>query len=246
MWERCLAFASILAVSSCVDGGATTTETTETTDTTTTDGTTASSGESTTETTGGCGELPLCDLCPGEMGALCGLPCPRGAGPCSNPIGDGMSCEAGQWTCIVHPPLGLECNEVCALADACSEAGCTSGLTLVLAAAGETLPVGTYALATDADGVEDECTFTLSDDPQECALPPCVTDTTCNAIYLLDVNPQRIELVFGIVATLAITVTRDAVEVAQDSFVPAYEALAPNGPGCEPVCAQATAMLPIP
>lgn len=244
MRRRCVAIAVVLAVSSCVDGGATTTE--STTDTTTTTTTTDGTSETTTETTDGCGELPLCDLCPDEMGALCGLPCPSGAAPCSNPIGDAMSCDAGAWTCVVHPPLGLGCNEVCAVADGCSEIGCTSGLMLSLEAAGAALPVGMYGLATEADGVEDTCTFTIADDPEQCALPPCVTDSSCNAIYLLEVSPQRIDLAFGIVASLAITVTRDAVEVAQDSFEPAYDAHAPNGPGCAPVCAQATAVLPIP
>ena len=237
MRTKCIAIA--VAMSSCGDVAATTTATTGTS---TTDG----GSETTAETTGGCAELPPCDLCPDEIGRLCGLPCPQDAGPCSNPIGDGMTCEAGLWTCVVHPPLGLECNEVCALTDGCSEIGCSSGFTLALAATVDALPVGTYALAIEADGDDDACSFTIADDPQQCAIPPCVTATTCNAIYLLQESPQRVDLAFGVVATLAITVTRDALEVAQGSYAPAYDVVAPNGAGCEPVCAQANAVLPIP
>lgn len=228
----------MLSTSGCgKDGPATTSETTTTESSTT---------ETATETTGGCPELPVCDLCPDEMGSLCGLPCPDGAEPCTNTIGDGMSCDAGMWTCVVHPPLGPECNEVCTLTDACSEAGCSSGFTLVLEAENDALPVGAYDLALEIDGAADGCSFTISDDPEACAMPPCVTETDCNAIYLLQASPQQVELAFGVVGDITLTVTRDTIEIAQDSFVPAYALFSPNGSGCEPVCASASGELVIP
>ena len=95
-------------------------------------------------------------------------------------------------------------------------------------------------------GQAESCAFTISDDPEACAIPPCVTDSTCNAIYLIQETPQRIGLMFGVVATLDITVSRDAIEVAQESFTPAYGVIAPNGPDCAPNCAQASAVLTIP
>lgn len=233
--------AAVLATSSCGGGGASTSATTTTTGTSE-----GSTSDGTSETTDGCGELPPCDLCPGELGQLCGLPCPADANPCSNPIGDGMTCEDGRWTCVVHPPLGAGCNDVCSLTDGCSEIGCTSGLTLALTATDDALPIGAYELDIDADGTADACAFTIADDPEQCAIPPCVTSTTCNAIYLLRQSPQRVDLAFGVVAMLTIAVTRDGLEVAQESFTPAYDVLAPNGAGCEPACAQASAVLPIP
>jgi uncharacterized protein YceK len=243
MRERYVALVVMLSASGCGSTDPMASTETDTTTTGTTEGTTEGT---TTETTGGCGELPPCDLCPDEMGALCGQPCPQGAEPCSNTIGDGMSCEAGLWACVVHPPLGLECNEVCSLMDACSEIGCSSGFTLALEADDDALPIGTYDLDLDIDGAQDDCSFTLSDDPVACAIPPCITDTTCNAIYLLQESPQRVELAFGVVVALAITVTRDTIEVAQESFAPAYAVVAPNGAGCGPACAQASAVLTIP
>jgi hypothetical protein len=233
MRERGLPLALTLSAAACVSGDAN-------------DGSSSTTSDGTSETTGGCGELPLCDLCPAEMATLCGSPCPQGAAPCSNTIGDGMSCEAGVWSCVVHPPLGLDCNEVCELTVACSEVGCSSGFTLALEAAGDALPVGTYELDSQIDGAADSCSFTISDDPIACAIPPCVTDTTCNALYLLQESPQHVDLAFGVVAALDVTLTRDAIEVAHESFTPAYGTFAPNGRGCEPVCAQASAVITIP
>lgn len=239
MRERIIAAVLILSTSGCAkESPATSSETTTTSESSTTD--------TTTETTGSCGELPVCELCPDEMGSLCGLPCPQGAEPCTNTIGDGMSCDAGMWTCVVHPPLGTECNEVCTLTEACSEAGCTSGFTLALEAETDALPVGAYELALAIDGVEDGCSFTISDDPEACAIPPCVTDSDCNALYLLQASPQRVELAFGVLRDLTITVSRDAIELVQESFVPSYALFSPNGSGCEPVCPQASAELVIP
>ena len=193
-----------------------------------------------------CGELPLCDLCPDEMQLLCDQPCPEGAAPCSNSIGDGMTCESGLWACSVHPPLGPGCNEMCALMDACSEAGCSSGVTLSLEAADDVLPAGSYGVALDLDGSSEDCSFTVSEDPGACAMPPCVTDSTCNAQYLLTEHPQRVELTLGVIVQLGVSVTRDGTEIASQQFAPTYEIVAPNGPGCGPNCAAAAVSLPLP
>jgi len=206
---------------------------------------TASEDTSSSGTTDGCPELPLCDLCPDESAQLCGTPCPSDGRTCSNAIGDGMSCEAGTWTCIVHPPLGTGCNDVCALAQQCSEIGCSSGVTVVLVAQSGTFAAGAYELSALVDDRPEDCTFTIADDPGACAIPPCVTDSTCNAIYLLGEDPMRIELAYGVVALLDVTLTRDATELAHDSFTPAYDVFAPNGPGCGPACAQASVELTV-
>lgn len=209
--------------------------------------TTSSSGASSSEgsTTDACGELPLCDLCPAESTQLCGTPCPSEGRSCSNEIGDGMSCEGGTWACIVHPPLGTGCNDVCALADGCSEIGCTSGLTAALVAEGGAFAAGDYELRALVDDVPEGCTFTISTDRGQCAIPPCVTDSDCNAVYLLTEVPMRIELAYGVVASLELTLGLDGIDVAHVSFAPAYDVSAPNGPGCEPACAQASVELAV-
>jgi len=155
-----------------------------------------------------------------------------------------MQCLDGAWECIVHPPLGVGCNEMCALADGCTEIGCTSGLTLSLVA--DTFAPGVYGIALAANPDPDDCTLTISDDPMDCAIPPCVSESTCNALYLLGETPMRIELALGILAQLDVTVTRDDLEIASETFAPAYEVVAPNGPGCGPACAVALAELAIP
>jgi hypothetical protein len=57
--------------------------------------------------------FPECVACPVDLGALCGMPCDHEGLSCSNSIGDGASCNGGLWGCVVHPPLGTECNLVC-------------------------------------------------------------------------------------------------------------------------------------
>ncbi|MFO0631849.1 MAG: hypothetical protein U0168_03265 [Nannocystaceae bacterium] len=241
MRRACSAFATALALGGCgrVDPLVSDTSAAQTSTSMDTSAGSSSSGS-------GCGELPLCDLCPDEMALLCGHPCPEGAAPCSNEIGDGMACSGGVWSCVVHPPLGPGCNEVCGLMDACTEAGCSSGLVLALEAAADVWPGGSYGVALDVDAVAQDCSFTVSDDPGDCASPPCVTESTCNAQYLLTEHPQRIEIALGVVMVLGVTVTRDMVELAQQEFEPAYAVAAPNGPGCGPNCAQASATLAVP
>lgn len=101
----------------------------------------------------------------------------------------------------------------------------------------------TYELAAFVDGAPGDCTFTISTDAGECAIPPCVTDSDCNALYLLTEAPMRIELAYGVVESLDLTLTRDDIEIAHDAFTPAYDISAPNGPGCGPACAQASVEL---
>lgn len=182
-------------------------------------------------------ELPLCDFCPDAMATLCGLPCDEPDLTCSNDIGDGMACADGAWQCSVHPPLGTGCNLVCVAQDGCTEIGCSDGLTILLVADGDGVTAGVYEVGIDADGIVETCTLEISDDPTVCqGGPPCVPDTTCNALVLLDPD-ETIQILIGVAADVTVTVQRDAEPPIEVADAPTYDVISPNGPGCGPACA---------
>jgi hypothetical protein len=202
-------------------------------------------GSEGSSTTDGCPTLPPCDFCPGEFSALCGMPCAEVGSTCSNEIGDGMSCSGGTWQCVVHPPLGEGCNSICEALEHCTEAGCTDGITLQFVAADPGFAAGAYALAIDRDGDASSCTFVVSDGPG-CAVPPCVTETTCNALYDLSGVPPQIVVPLPIATALSVTLSRDGEALVEGDPELAYALSTPNGPGCGPVCAIATAVFELP
>jgi hypothetical protein len=185
-------------------------------------------------------DLPLCDLCPAARGTLCGAPCETPGQSCSNEIGDGMDCVDGTWQCAVHPPLGMGCNLVCSLAEACTEIGCSDGLTVSLRPDGDGVTAGSYAVSLDADGVLEDCTLEISTDPGVClGGPPCVPATTCNALVLLTQPEPSIDLQLAVASQVTVTVQRDAEPPVVVTESPSYAIGAPNGPGCPPACAMA-------
>lgn len=203
----------------------------------------SSSSSSEGSTTDACPELEPCDYCPGELTELCGMPCAHPGAQCSDELGGGMICNDGAWECSSDgPPIDDPCARLCEPSDACSERGCSSGVELQLFPSGGNPVAGSYELELTADAELSTCTFVISDGPG-CAIPPCVTDTTCNASYVLDGEPARIELALPILASLAITVSRDGELVLDEQPELAYELDAPNGPGCLPVCAAASVRL---
>jgi hypothetical protein len=156
-----------------------------------------------------------------------------------------MACSGGTWQCVVHPPLGEGCNSMCEAVEQCTEAGCTDGVTLQFVAADSGFAAGAYALAIDRDGDASSCTFVVSDGPG-CAVPPCVTDTTCNALYDLSGVPPQIVVPLAIATTLSVTLSRDGEVLLEGDPPLAYALSVPNGPGCRPVCAGATAVFQLP
>jgi hypothetical protein len=202
-------------------------------------------GSESSATTDGCPTLPPCDFCPTEMPALCGSSCADEGATCSDEIGDGMSCSAGAWQCVVHPPLGEGCNAMCMAKDQCTEAGCTDGVTLQFVAPDSGFAAGTYALAIEHDGDASSCSFVVSDGPG-CAVPPCVTETTCNALYDLTGAPPQIVVPLPIATTLSVALSLEGEALVEGDPPLSYALSAPNGPGCGPVCALATAVYEIP
>lgn len=204
---------------------------------------TSSSDEGTT--TESCPEVAPCDYCPAEQDELCGMPCDDAGAHCNDESGAGMTCSGGVWRCSDAPPLVDECDRVCAPASACDERGCSSGIALQLFPSGGHVIAGAYQLDLAVDGTDESCTFVISDGMQ-CATPPCVVDTTCNASYALSDEPPRIELALPIATTLAITVSRDADVILEREPELAYDLDDVNGSGCTPVCGTATLRIDIP
>lgn len=183
-------------------------------------------------------ELPLCDFCPDSMATLCGLPCETEGQACSNDIGDGMQCAGGQWECAVHPPLGEGCNLVCEAAEACTEIGCTDGLTLALRPDDDGVTAGSYAVTMNLDDQEESCTLVISDDPEDCdAGDPCLAESNCNALNLLTDAEPRIAILVGVAADVSVSVQRDDEPVVEVTAQPTYDVQSPNGSGCTPACA---------
>ncbi|HWB77526.1 MAG TPA: hypothetical protein VG755_21315 [Nannocystaceae bacterium] len=192
-----------------------------------------------------CPEVDPCEYCPAEITELCGMPCDNAGKHCNDESGAGMTCTGGVWRCDDAPPLQDECARVCAPADGCDARGCSSGVDLRLHPSGGNPIAGAYQLELVVDGTASSCTFVISDGPG-CETSPCVTDTTCNASYLLDGEPSRIELELPIATTLALTVLRDGGVILEDEPELFYDLDDANGSGCTPVCGTATVRLDIP
>lgn len=192
-----------------------------------------------------CPEVDPCDYCPAEIDELCGMPCDDAGKHCNDESGAGMTCTGGAWQCSDAPPLQDECDRVCAPADACDARGCESGIDLRLHPSGGNPIAGAYQLDLVVDGAASSCTFVISDGPG-CETPPCVTDTTCNASYLLDGEPSRIEVELPIATTFALTVLRDGDVILAAEPELFYDLADVNGSGCTPVCGTSTLRLDIP
>ncbi len=102
---------------------------------------------------------------------------------------------------------------------ACTEIGCSDGLTVSLDGPA---PTGTIIEVEDVDG------STMSIE--------CGVDWPCqNSVFFAGFTPDRV----------TVTVT-NAAGVRTAVFDPAYEAFRPNGPDCEPECVQAVVDMDLP
>lgn len=129
---------------------------------------------------------------------------------------------------------------------ACTEIGCSDGLVVRVTPAAP-WPQGAYRFVVEADGVTTTCTGTLplggcatraitcdregvSITESGCALPP-------SAHGFGDV------VLPGTPASIRIQVQRDGETVGEQTFTPAYQTSQPNGPGCPPICTNASVEL---
>lgn len=189
-------------------------------------------------TTASCPEVPECNYCPDDPTLLCGLPCNTGDPPCSDEQGEGMTCIDGVWICEDAPLREGDCTDQCRAESSCSEAGCNDGIELQLFS-GASFEPGAYEIVVDRDGAESTCTFVISDDIG-CEIPPCVPDTTCNALYDLSSDLPQITMSFPTSTALSVSVARDGDVLVEVTPTIEYELVVPNGPGCTPICGLAT------
>ena len=127
--------------------------------------------------------------------------------------------------CDLVPPL------------ACTEIGCTDGLTVELRAASGAFEAGIYSITLGGDA----CTVTVGG-PDDCAADRCVVDSTCNGITLVGYDEADTLTLLAPVTEgeVALTVDLEGTVLLDESFEPLYETIEPNGPGCPPVCRIAT------
>ncbi len=132
----------------------------------------------------------------------------------------------------------------------CTEIGCSDGLTVVVPSDAE-WPAGDYRFVVDVEGTTTTCSGSLP-------LPPCETRAiTCDREGVVQITESGCALsaeqhAFGELHFLQGTPSSVRVEiyhqdraVAQQSFTPTYQTVQPNGPGCGPICEQASVELPL-
>lgn len=125
---------------------------------------------------------------------------------------------------------------------ACTEIGCSDQLTIQIMPAGDDFAVGTYQITTAKDGgTPTTCELVITD---ECAgADVCVSgESTCNGL-VPGAPGAPYTIVSEVVQSIDVTVEKDSVVLADESFSPQYEEVQPNGDGCPPICSQASVVV---
>jgi hypothetical protein len=126
---------------------------------------------------------------------------------------------------------------------ACTTIGCQDGL-VVRVLPTEAWPPGEYRFDIEQDGARVTCTGTLP-------LPPCdrrglACDAPAPMIVESGCALEPAAHAFGDVifsttpAEVSIVVTHQGQQVGAGRWRPVYQTSRPNGPGCEPVCTEAS------
>lgn len=131
----------------------------------------------------------------------------------------------------------------------CTEIGCVNGFHLNLHK--QTWEAGSYSFHIEADGAVTECTGSLPLKP--CDGSPSLSCTGAKGFFIGEsgcaMAPDQqgfSEIQFeSAPKQVTVTISRDGSELIKQSFEPTYRETQPNGPGCEPICHQATADLTI-
>lgn len=129
---------------------------------------------------------------------------------------------------------------------ACTQIGCQDGLVVQVRPA-EAWPHGEYRFDIEHDGARVVCTGTLPLPPCElralrCDAPqPSIVESGC---ALEPAAHAFGDVVFSTTpSTVAVVVRHDGKLVGSGRWSPVYQQSQPNGPGCEPVCTNATVEL---
>lgn len=158
-------------------------------------------------------------------------------------------------------------NVSCMEGKACTDIGCSSGVSVLLAPDSGVWQFGDYQLEIRRDGATSSCGFVAPGDlPRDGALQSldcgrqisadiwprtsCTTtrhgdavSQSCSPIENQYDLHLRIE---GTPKNLSIQLTRDGEVIVNDSRAPKYGETSPNGPECGPTCRQASVELVVP
>ena len=144
---------------------------------------------------------------------------------------------------------------------ACSTVGCQAQFHATVTRPDGTFPSGIHKIDVTADGTLFTCTFTF---PLEILPSGGTADPSCPVGLTVDVVPATscttnstdaadtlqctaipgrfVELitVAGIPVHVRVQQSVDGNAVLDETALPSYQPIQPNGPGCEPICQQAT------
>jgi hypothetical protein len=159
-------------------------------------------------------------------------------------------------TIAILAPAHTSCSKTC------TEIGCLTQFTAGISAAEASLPAGTHRIDVTADGALLSCTFAfpLETLPGGGLVSPrcspglaasvgsaveCTEVITSSAKSLRCVPiPDQIQESVQVTGTPSLVTVEQSVggiAILQRSATPVYENSQPNGPGCEPICRQASA-----
>ena len=162
---------------------------------------------------------------------------------------------------------GVTLSSSCVSTKACTEVGCSDQFSATIETTSASLPPGAHRLDVTADGTTLSCTFSVPVEPipseglpsPDCPLGltlfvgPAVTCTTVDngtaKSQSCDPVPDRIKESLRITRSPThLTVTQWAGDtmIFEQTAIPTYQTSQPNGPGCEPICRQASASWSIP
>jgi hypothetical protein len=129
---------------------------------------------------------------------------------------------------------------------ACTLIGCVDQFSATVTVDATTVPAGKHTLTVTIDGAATSCSFNLP----ELANP---VNDPCAAGFSLSVPGQPTDgkftetiRVFGTPSSIKVQQTLDGTVVLDQTISPTYQTNQPNGPGCGPICHQATAAWTIP
>lgn len=142
-------------------------------------------------------------------------------------------------------PAGIDMTQTAQPeARTCGQLGCMNALLVEVQP--HDLPPGTYVIRAEGDGSNAECTMAL---PHEGDM-----DDACSGQLPVVMEPSRKGvtavgfeslLLSSAPSRVRVSISRDNQPLATVDTAPRYEAVAPNGPECEPECRIATIRLDV-
>lgn len=135
----------------------------------------------------------------------------------------------------------------CSPTEGCTLLGCASSLLVTLRPAGGQFAEGDYAIHVKT-GESASCTVEL-EAGGSCTGGLCPPQNGCSDQMLATVSesPQEIRLqLLERRDQVEVEILRSGVEVTTATLTPDYVQVQPNGPGCEPICDQASEEILVP